>query len=460
MSQSLMADALSRATDTREIALGRQVIGRVGEVFAQWVNSRRVVIVADETTFGLAGNQVHASLVEAGCEIVDVFVFPAQPPVYAGYENVTTVKSVLARNEAVACSIGSGTISDLVKLASGELGQPYVHVCTAASMDGYAAFGAAITKDGFKITRTCPAPVAIIADLDVMATAPKHMIANGYADILEKFTGGADWIIADALGIETIEPEIWNYVQANLAEIMANPGGLASGDLGLMEDFVTECMMAGLAIQAMQSSRPGSGAGHNFSHQWEMEGYGLDWPLPLSHGAKVGIGTVCIAALYDETQRRGFDHVDADAVANSWLSPEANDQRVRNLHDIPEIEEAAVVQSRGKYLEKDHVVARIELIKQVWPLIKDRLRHQVPPARQLQYMLREVGAPWHPAQIGISLDKLKHTYYQAQTIRSRYTIMDALFETGQLNSMIDSLFEPGGFWADNPMPTEGFIVPE
>jgi glycerol-1-phosphate dehydrogenase [NAD(P)+] len=31
-------------------------------------------------------------------------------------------------------------------------------VGTAASMDGYTAFGAAITKDGYKQTMTCPAP--------------------------------------------------------------------------------------------------------------------------------------------------------------------------------------------------------------------------------------------------------------------------------------------------------------
>ena len=33
-------------------------------------------------------------------------------------------------------------------------------VATAASMDGYTAFGAAITKEGYKQTMTCPAPRA------------------------------------------------------------------------------------------------------------------------------------------------------------------------------------------------------------------------------------------------------------------------------------------------------------
>ena len=45
-------------------------------------------------------------------------------------------------------------------------------VGTAASMDGYTAFGAAITKDGYKQTMTCPAPRAVLADLDVLTGRP------------------------------------------------------------------------------------------------------------------------------------------------------------------------------------------------------------------------------------------------------------------------------------------------
>lgn len=65
-------------------------------------------------------------------------------------------------------------------------------------------------------------------------------------------------------------------------------------------------------------------------------------------------------------------------------------------------------------------------------------------------MLKEVGGPYHPAQVGIDQDKLKLTYYQAQTIRSRYTILDTLQELGLLGQVIDSLFEGDGYWAQHP----------
>ena len=44
--------------------------------------------------------------------------------------------------------------------------ESYLCVATAASMDGYTAFGASITHEGAKQTFSCPAPRAVVADLD------------------------------------------------------------------------------------------------------------------------------------------------------------------------------------------------------------------------------------------------------------------------------------------------------
>lgn len=459
MSTPLLEQAITLASDTRQIVLGEDVVGETGRVFTETTGATHAMIIADETTWKLAGEAVTASLTAAGVSLDDPLIFPAQPPVYAGYDNVIIVREKLAETGATACSIGSGTISDLVKLASGELGRPYVHVCTATSMDGYAAFGAAISKEGFKITRTCPAPVGIVADMAIMSSAPQRMTANGYADLIEKFPGGADWIIADALGVEPIDQVSWDLVQQVLPQAMGAPEKLALADREALLALTEECMLSGLAIQAHKSSRPGSGAGHNFSHQWEMEGYGLDWPLPLSHGAKVGLGTIAVAALYDMAIERGFDAVDADAVVAKWPDAAGNEQRVRDLHILPVIAEAAVIQSQAKYVPVEELPARIADIKRVWPTIVPRLREQVPTAVQCRDMLKAVGAVWHPAQIGISLYKLKHTYLQAQTLRSRYTLLDTLHETGLLIEWVEELFAPGGFWANEGVPAEGVIVP-
>ncbi|MGA4506935.1 sn-glycerol-1-phosphate dehydrogenase [Propionibacteriaceae bacterium G1746] len=456
----LIDKALENATDTKAIVTGHGVLGQVGEVFTKTFGDAKAVLVADENTWGVAGEQVKKSLEDAGVALEEPIIFPGTPTLYAGYENVTALREKLEPLDAVAVSIASGTLNDITKLASGELGRLYMNVCTAASMDGYAAFGASITRDGFKITRNCPAPTALVADYDLMAAAPKRLTATGLGDLIEKVPGGADWLVADELGIEAVDEYVWGLVQGPLRDALSDPDGLAAGDANAIEGLADELLLSGLAMQAHQSSRPASGAGHNFSHQWEMEGHGLDWEPPLSHGQKVGIGTIASSAVYEVLDQLDVAAVDPEKRAAEWLTPEQNDQRIIDLQPIPAIQEAALGQSRAKYIPREQVAERVQLIKDHWQAILDRVKPQVMTPAEIADILKRVGGPYHVAQIDISIDKLKQTYYQSQTIRSRYTIMDALFELGLLDEVVEKLFGPEGYWTNAPVPTDGMIAPQ
>ena len=455
----LIDRALEDATDTKIIITGSGVVSETGRVFTDAFGDAACILVADENTWSVAGTQVRESLERAGVALIDPFVFPGVPTLYAGYENVAKLRAHLAGVDAIACSVASGTLNDITKLASGEMGRPYLNVCTAASMDGYAAFGASITRDGFKITRNCPAPAALVADLDIMAAAPKRLTATGYGDLIEKVPGGADWLVADELGIERVDQAVWDLVQPPLVEALSDPDALAAGDVSAIGKLAEELILSGLAMQAHQSSRPASGAGHNFSHQWEMESHGLDWEPPLSHGNKVGVGTVASCAVYDLLADLDIVAVDPDRRAAQWLSPEANDARIIALQPLPAIREAALQQSRHKYVPPQLAAERVRLIKQHWPTILERVAPQVMTAADIADRLKRAGAPYHPAQLEVDQDKLKLTYFQSQTIRSRYTIMDALFELGLLDQVVEQLFAPGGYWAKTPILTEGHLKP-
>jgi glycerol-1-phosphate dehydrogenase [NAD(P)+] len=317
-------------------------------------------------------------------------------------------------------------------------------------MDGYAAFGASITRDGFKITRTCPAPALVVASLDVMATAPARLTASGYGDLIEKVPAGADWVVADALRIEPVDPTAWNLVQPSLRHALADPAACAAGDLGAVSALAEGLLLSGLAMQAHRSSRPASGAGHNFSHQWEMEGHGLDWNPPLTHGIKVGLGTIACCALYEAALGLDVSGIDPEARAAEWLTPEEDVARVTALQPRPEIREPAIAQSQLKYVPAGDAADRVRAIKAAWPAIVERVRPLLLSPAEVAWRLHQVGASYHPAQVGISQVRLRRTYLQAQTIRSRYTIFDALYELGLLDQVVDSLFAPGGYWSDWP----------
>lgn len=446
MSSELIAQALNTATETQEIIFGEHVVDQTGEVFSRLFPGARAIVVADDNTYKVAGEAVTSSLAKAGVTMVDPYVFPGTPTLYAGYDNVEVLREYLRRlDNVIVCSIAAGTLNDIAKLASGELGRKYMNVCTAASVDGYASFGASISKDGFKITRECPAPAGLIVDTEIMAKAPERLTATGYGDLIEKIPAGADWILADLLGIEAIDPYVWTLVQNPLGQALDSPERIAAKDVAAIGALAESNVMSGLAMQAMQSSRPASGAGHQFSHVWEMQGHGLDWEPPLSHGFKVGVGTVASCALWEEALAIDMNELDIDAIVASAPSDEEVEIRVREALE-PRIAEEAVKHSIAKNLHGDELRNRLITIQKMWPRITEQARAQLITPEDAAQRLDIVGAPSHPSEIKIDWDRFRKTHFQAQMIRPRYTILDLLADTGLLEQTVDRLFSPEGYW--------------
>lgn len=58
MSTERIKAALPDATDTKEVVIGAGVLGSVNEVFERSFGGQPAVVVADENTFKVAGEQV------------------------------------------------------------------------------------------------------------------------------------------------------------------------------------------------------------------------------------------------------------------------------------------------------------------------------------------------------------------------------------------------------------------
>jgi len=72
---------------------------------------------------------------------LDPYIFPGEPELYANDEKAELLRDALAGLDAVVVAVGAGTMNHLVRRACSEIGRPYAVVGTAASMDGYTAFG-------------------------------------------------------------------------------------------------------------------------------------------------------------------------------------------------------------------------------------------------------------------------------------------------------------------------------
>ena len=213
-----------------------------------------------------------------------------------------------------------------------------------------------------------------------------------------------------------------------------------------MDGLIEGLIMSGLAMQAHQSSRPASGAEHQFSHLWEGEGLGRDLDPPLSHGFKVGVGSIAIAALFERVLQRDLSDLDVGEICNSRSAWEEVEEKVRKAYSGSKLEEAAVGETRAKYVDTDALRERIGLLRENWPELRQKVTEQLMPAEELREQLRAAGCPTSPEEIGLSIEDFKATYTRAQMLRKRYTILDLANETGILDECVEELFAPGGFW--------------
>ena len=448
-------DVLPRLRDTRTLRIGHGALAAVREVLEHDFAAARALIIADQRTLAAAGEQVAAQLREAGLLAREPLVFPGDPAPYPDQEHLSRVEAALAEVDAVPVAVGAGTINDLTKLAAHRTGRPYLCVATAASMDGYTSFGAIVTERGFKRTIGCPAPRAVIADLDVLAAAPRALSAAGYGDLLGKITAGADWILADALGIEPIDVEAWSLVQPPLRAWLANPAALRAGDPDALERLFEGLTVVGIAMQLASSSRPASGAEHRFSHLWEMQAL-ADGHAAYAHGAKVGVGSIATAALYERLLLRDLRKLDVEAAVRAYPNLAEAEAHARQCHRHPVIAENAVEETRAKHPDREVLRDRLERLRTVWHDLKPALVAQLIPAASLGELLAAAGAPTHPAQIGVDAERFRAAHDAARTIRSRYTVLDLLFETGLLSEVVDEVLDPDGYWgrAGGPRPQD------
>lgn len=450
--RDLVARVLERTRHTRVVHLDEEALTGLGALLRAAHGAAPVVWVADETTWSVAGDAAAASVADAGLTEAGRIVLPARPRPYANIGLVHRVRDALVaaladHPGAVPVAVGAGTINDVVKLAAAELDTPYWVVGTAPSMDGYTAFGASISVDGFKQNLPCPAPYGVVLDLDVLATAPPVMWASGLGDMIGKISACADWRIAEAAGVEPVDAWTWELVSESLVDALADPPGVGRRERPALASLTVGLVMSGLSIQAYSSSRPGSGAEHMFSHLWEMEGVGVQDDPPLSHGAKVGVGSVAVAALYDELLRLDLDDVDPAARARDWPALEEALAELPAAHGDSPVLAAARSQLPRKYPTPDQLADRLGRVRRVWPELRADLRALMRPAARVRADLEAAGAVHHPARIGLTRESFRADHLRLRTTRERYTSLDLAAEAGLLPGLVDRLFAPGGFWA-------------
>jgi glycerol-1-phosphate dehydrogenase [NAD(P)+] len=441
---SKITSALKAARETKALIIEENASEKAPNVFKTQFPNRLAIVIADVTTFEVLGKSISKQFETDGVNQLAPYIFQ-DSEIYAEYSYVQELVDVLKEHNAIPVAVGSGTINDLTKLAAHLTNRQYMCIATAASMDGYTAFGASITANGAKQTFNCPAPQACIADIKILSQAPSEMTAAGYADLFAKITAGADWILADALGVEPIDTTAWDIVQNGLHEALADPAGTKRGETKAINRLTEGLMLGGFAMQWSKSSRPASGAEHQFSHLWNMEHH-LNDGEHVSHGFQVSIGTLAITALYDLVIKTDFSQLDVNAALQQWPALEQLQIEAANIFKDTDFPEIGLQETTAKYSDHQELGEQLQKLKENWPQIKHQLAKQIVPYNEAKNKLETVGAPIEPEQIGISRQKLRDTFIRAKYIRRRFTVLDLAVRTGYLNQWLDQLFGKDGIW--------------
>lgn len=426
--------ALKTARDTKQLLIGRGVLCETGALFASLFPNQSAIIVADDSTYSVAGKSVEDSLAHAGVRLHNAIVLPSDE-LYAESCFVDHTVAGISFCDAIPVAVGAGTINDVVKLATHRVGRRYLCVATAASMDGYTAYGSSITHEGSKQTFDCPAPLAVVADIDVIAAAPPWLNASGYADLLAKCPAGADWLLADGMGVDPINAPTWAMVQDRLRDWLADPDGVRRGEVEPIHRLTVALMMTGFAMQASLSSRPASGAEHQFSHLWDMENHTHAGATP-SHGFKVGIGSLASLRLYEALNKRELDQLDIESAVAKWPDWKLEEATINKLFDDEALISKALQESHAKRVTPDELRAELARLAESWPQLRDRIRQQVYPVDEARGMLAAAGCPTEPQQIGISAERLRSSHLKAYYLRRRYTVLDFARRAGLWQELI------------------------
>ena len=146
------------------------------------------------------------------------------------------------------------------------------------------------------------------------------------------------------------------------------------------------------------------------------------------------MGTLIVLRLYDRIRRMTPDRATAEAFMQSF-SNEEWEKMIRRIFG-----KAAETVIRQEH-EKDHKndparhARRLENILNGWPQILRIIDEELPDARDIAALMRDLGMPMVPADIGISAQDTQDAFIASRDIRDKYLTSSLLWDMGVLYGM-------------------------
>jgi len=279
----------------REVIVGNGAVERVAEISRRLGFTESALIIAGSKTYDIAGKRVKELLEEEQRMKVDTFLVKTATvkDVDAVVDKIRTLKP------QVVFGVGGGTKIDVAKCSSAQQEIPFISVPTTASHDGIASPLSSIKGFEKPYSVVAQAPLAIIADTNIIMQAPWRFAISGCEDVIAKVTSVKDWQLA-----HEEKDEYYGGYAASLAlmsakHVMQNVELMQKENEEGLHILMEALISCGVSMSIAGSSRPCSGAEHLFSHALDVIK-----PNHAMHGEQCGLGTIMMSYLHGANWKR------------------------------------------------------------------------------------------------------------------------------------------------------------
>ena len=391
----------------------------------------RPYILCDATTYKIAGERCEGVLREAGFA-PDVLILR-----HLGYDEATLGEIVINKPDDcdVMIGVGTGSITDILRFASFKLGLPCFTVATGAPMDGFSASVGIMNVNNLKATMPAHSTEVIIGDTDVLSTAPYRMTVAGFADLIGKLNAINDWHLGVLINGDHYCRSIDTLVMDYVYDILGKAEAIKNRDAKAVGELMNALLLTGASISLYSSSRPISGAEHHFSHYLEVLGDQRGKPYAM-HGEQVAVGTV-LALTAAAKLASIMPDLDAAREAATRYDAAAWENEIRRAYGDAADAIIALEAQAGKN-ETTGRLKRIDIMQRHWDEVRAMLAG-VYPAEKLRALLKDIGCPCTPRDIGVTKDVLRDALLYCKETRARYTVYQLAWDLGLLERLADEL---------------------
>jgi len=284
----------------RRVVFGPHALRIIGDVVEDFSQNRNVVVISGGVnTSRIAAEKVIPRI--PGKFNIKFLKMKA----LSGVEAIKNFYKLLSKGEkpGLLVGVGGGRVLDVTKTLAFLLDLEYISVPTSAANDGIASPSLSyllkvdLKKEFGKKISMAKAPIAVLADTEIISQAPSVTLQSGCGDLLSKFVAIRDWELAHKLKGENYSEYAASMALMSAEIIVKRADAIRAGGEESARIVVKALIGSGVAMSIAGSSRPASGSEHLFSHALDLlsRRYGFK---PAPHGLQCGIGAIMMMWLH------------------------------------------------------------------------------------------------------------------------------------------------------------------